>query len=490
MRFTTPHRPSLAGWGLGLLLLFSNVANVTAVDGSISLGEAAQALPSCALTCLASAISNSTCEAADVDCICANGPLNDAATVCIMGACSVKESLVAKNNTHKLCGAQETTEGEVIPVFAVFLSLALVAVALRMVARLLTKAYFWWDDGCNFIALFGLVAFGAINIKSVVYGYGMNIWLLPFDNVTTILQLFFANMLLYTATRFFIRASIILFYIRVFPSDQNKNLRSILYYTMIFNVAYNLGFFFAVLFQCTPIHFFWDQWDGEHVGHCGNVNLLAWVAAITGILFDVWLLALPFPQLMALNLHWKKKVMGSIMFSMGACVIVISLIRLKTINQFTRAVNPSKDIVQLCLWSDIELAIGVICPCLPSFRLMLRRLLPRIMGTSGRFEMDRVTGTAATGTGAGGSKHMSRSVSKGGGLQSIVKTTSIGIEFTNGRESARHGDSSASVTALFTDSDEESGNGGGGRMEGHSSHGSHGDGLGHAGLGVHGGGRR
>lgn len=167
-------------------------------------------------------------------------------------------------------------------------------------------------------------------------------------------------MLIYTALRFLTRASIILFYLRVFPAGQNNKTGRILQYTMIFNVIYNLSFFLAVVFQCTPIESFWTLWERLDDGHkCGNVNALAWVAAITGIVFDAWLLVLPFPQLHALQLHWKKKVMGGLMFSVGiwsvpivnlffvwvltsGSVIIISLIRLKTINEFTRAGNPTR----------------------------------------------------------------------------------------------------------------------------------------------------
>jgi hypothetical protein len=175
--------------------------------------------------------------------------------------------------------------------------------------------------------------------------------------------MFFVEMLLYTITRFFVRASIILFYLRVFPPSPDNKLGRILQYTMIFNVVYNISFLFAVIFQCTPISGFWTQWEGIHEGYCGNANILAWVAAATGIAFDLWLLALPFPQLLALNLHWKKKLMGGMMFFVGVAsvslatattepqpevmltanpsVMIISLVRLKTINEFTRAVNPT-----------------------------------------------------------------------------------------------------------------------------------------------------
>ena len=133
--------------------------------------------------------------------------------------------------------------------------------------------------------------------------------------------MFFVEMLLYTITRFFVRASIILFYLRVFPPSPDNKLGRILQFTMAFNVVYNFSFLFAVIFQCTPISDFWTQWEGVNEGHCGNANILAWVAAATGIVFDLWLLALPFPQLLALNLHWKKKLMGGMMFFVGvACV--------------------------------------------------------------------------------------------------------------------------------------------------------------------------
>ena len=124
-------------------------------------------------------------------------------------------------------------------------------------------------------------------------------------------------MILYTLARFFIRASIIFFYLRVFSPMADNKLGRILLFTLAFNFLWSMSFFFAVIFQCQPIPTFWMRWDGQTEGHCMNSNALIWVAAGMGIAFDVWLLALPFPQLLALNLHWKKKVMGGMMFSVG-----------------------------------------------------------------------------------------------------------------------------------------------------------------------------
>lgn len=54
-----------------------------------------------------------------------------------------------------MCGEFPERDGTVIPLYSVFIGLAVVAVMLRVVARMLTKAYFWWDDFAN---LFGFVS--------------------------------------------------------------------------------------------------------------------------------------------------------------------------------------------------------------------------------------------------------------------------------------------------------------------------------------------
>lgn len=149
------------------------------------------------------------------------------------------------------------------------------------------------------------------------WGLGRDIWLVDLSHITELLKTFFINMFFYTITRFLIRASIILFYLRVFPPSPTNKLTKLLKWTMGFNIVYNMAFLFAVIFQCSPVPHAWHGWDGTDHGTCVNVNLLAWLAAATGIAFDVWLLALPFPQLLALNLPRRKKIMGAMMFSVG-----------------------------------------------------------------------------------------------------------------------------------------------------------------------------
>ncbi|KAK5651853.1 hypothetical protein OQA88_11622 [Cercophora sp. LCS_1] len=431
---------SISTFGLCLGALSNVVAAQSLIPG-------ADRLPECALSCFRQSIPETGCNATDLACLCPSDAFRLDATLCVQAACTVKETLTSRNVTADLCNDPTEGDDRVITILAVFLGLAALAVVLRIIARILTKAYFWWDDLCNLFAMGGCIAYAVVNFEAVGKGMGKDIWFLEFHHVNDVVRDFFINMLLYTTTRFLVRSSIILFYLRVFPLRSDNKLGRILVATLIANVVYNLSFFLTVVFQCQPISYFWTAWEGEHEGHCGNFTVLAWVAAITGIIFDAWLLALPFPQLLALNLHWKKKIMGSMMFSVGMAVVVISFIRLKTINQFTRASNPTRDVVELIIWSGIELDVGVICPCLPSLRLLLRKIMPRIIGTTGNYEMGSVANGTRGGTGARKSVGVGNMMGSGIVVSMSVKTS----QDSRGDEK----DCSASVTGLVRDPQRE-----------------------------------
>ncbi|KAK4195440.1 hypothetical protein QBC40DRAFT_20253 [Triangularia verruculosa] len=434
---TLRHAYTLAGlW----LLIFVGAA---VAAKQVSLEQELLTLPPCALPCVVGAINDSRCGAHDSDCICSSARFDEDASFCVRLHCSPRETLTAKNITYQWCDHPNEGDRTLLPAFSIFLGLAIAAVALRLVARVVTDAWFWWDDLCNFVAIAGCAVYTGLYIEAVHLGMGKDTWFVPFENITKIMQTYFATMLTYTTTRFFIRASIILFYLRVFPALSDSKLRRVIVWTGVFNVVYNIAFFFAALFQCTPVSAFWTAWEGVGNNQCVNLNALAWSAAATGIAFDIWLLALPFPQLLSLNLHWKKKLMGSMMFLCGAAVVIISLIRLKTINATTRAVNPTKDTVDLSLWTGIEIDVGVICPCLPSFRLLLRKVLPKLMRESTRsYELNPI--------------------SKGDGvtvttrISAHVESSSNNDIFLRPHKDSNDGRSCESVTGLVDPSDGES----------------------------------
>lgn len=68
---------------------------------------------------------------------------------------------------------------------------------------------------------------------------------------------------------------------------------------------------------CQPMSMSWDQWDHEHKGHCGDINMMAFANAGISIVLDFLMLALPISQVWQLQMGYKKKLGVALMFSVG-----------------------------------------------------------------------------------------------------------------------------------------------------------------------------
>jgi hypothetical protein len=102
---------------------------------------------------------------------------------------------------------------------------------------------------------------------------------------------------------------------RIFQIHLAKNLLRI---SFVINAVFSGAATLALVFQCTPVSFFWHQWDGEHQGHCVSAKSVIWSCAAIAFAFDLWLIVLPIPFVARLKLSWQKKVQISIMFVIGA----------------------------------------------------------------------------------------------------------------------------------------------------------------------------
>ncbi len=106
-------------------------------------------------------MANSSCTPADAACLCTDKTFNDLATECIHASCSVRETLTSKKITSLMCGITPSRDNSLIPLYSVFIGLAVVAVILRLMARAVMQAYFWWDDLANMFAFVRLPSFSS-----------------------------------------------------------------------------------------------------------------------------------------------------------------------------------------------------------------------------------------------------------------------------------------------------------------------------------------
>lgn len=62
-------------------------------------------------------------------------------------------------------------------------------------------------------------------------------------------------------------------------------------------------------------------------------------------------------------------------------VTVVSVLRLQSLIYLARSSNPTWDQWLVAWWSTIEVHVGMICTCLPTLRLILVRIYPRVFST-------------------------------------------------------------------------------------------------------------
>lgn len=108
--------------------------------------------------------------------------------------------------------------------------------------------------------------------------------------------------------------SILVFYLRVFVS---LPFRRLVFLGLTLAGLILTIFTFLVTFQCSPVKHAWQFWDGERPGSCHNVNAIIWAMAAANLALDLYVMSIPFPQLITLSLSRKKKLYILAMFSVG-----------------------------------------------------------------------------------------------------------------------------------------------------------------------------
>ncbi|KAI0537841.1 50S ribosomal protein L36e [Xylaria digitata] len=356
--------------------VWSLLAIATACLASLSQ---AQSMPPCASDCLGVSLAQSTCDPTDIACICSDTTLLSTVETCVLANCTVIEALSAKNSTETLCGGEIRDNTVVTPVIvAVSGILAIVTVAMRVIDALPNRSL-QPADICAILALVTAIPLGVLELIMSSLGFGKDIWTLTPSHITRIVRFTWATELLYFILLVFTKVSLLLFYLRVFPSQMFQR---VCYITMGVVIASGIAFTLTAIFYCTPISYIWTGWARETEGHCLNFNAFAWSHAVTSIVQDLWIIALPLPSLINLQLGTRRKVHLILMFSVGLAITIISIVRLTTLVKFATTANPTYDSVTTAYWSVLEAYVSIICCCLPSVRSFLRTIAPSCFGST------------------------------------------------------------------------------------------------------------
>ncbi|KAK4232815.1 hypothetical protein C8A03DRAFT_48425 [Achaetomium macrosporum] len=279
------------------------------------------------------------------------------------------------NLTDSLCGITSYHERSYTTIIFVFAALATLVVALRFIARLRTRLPLWWDDCSAVASLSVAVGFTAVCGVYDGLGVGLDLWAVPQDNLSTIFILLEAALLCYIMSRCFVRISICLFLMRIFSV---AGARPYIVLGLALNVALSITYLFAIIFQCSPVSFFWTGWDGLHEGTCVHQWALYLAGGVLSTTLDVYYIVLPLWWVLPLQLSRAKKILTAAMLSLGLIVIITSVMRIVTLYKFTHSTNPTRILPQLVIWEGLELDAAIVCACLPSLGPLLKPVGSRL----------------------------------------------------------------------------------------------------------------
>ncbi|KAH8704615.1 heterokaryon incompatibility protein-domain-containing protein [Phaeosphaeriaceae sp. PMI808] len=306
----------------------------------------------------------------------------NAGAACNAANCSVVEVLRATNETYAACGVPTRDQSAtLLGVVASIGSLALLMVILRLVDRAVSaQAQLGWDD--LLIALSGLVSIG-MNMPVIVaarLGFGRDIWGIPPDNITESLKWLYVAYFMYMLAECLCQLSILAFYLRIMIDPK---LRLIVWIFIGMVTGFGFGNVIAMVFQCTPISFFWDGWRREMEGFCGvDVRLFGFIRGAVEIFLDLAILSMPLPMLAKLNMSRKKKLQIMSMFCVGFVITIVSCLRLWSFVKFAQTQNATYDNTSGLYWCATESNLFTVVACMPAMHAIFHKFLRRFRESS------------------------------------------------------------------------------------------------------------
>ncbi|KAH8431438.1 putative integral membrane protein (Pth11) [Aspergillus melleus] len=245
-----------------------------------------------------------------------------------------------------------------IAICLIFSTLAFVAVGVRFWIRLQMNRLPWADD---FAALSSAVlgaAYTGIAVGQTRWGLGTSAAYFPVENAVPFSKVQYAGGPVYTLALLGFKVSLLASYLRI--GGFIRPYKVVIVVVIIAVVCNQMIFTCLLLFACSPIQ---KQWDMMVPGNCINTIASYYALAGTSLGFDLIIIALPLPVLWRLHLRLRQRIALVAIYALGFFITVIQIIRIFTI----KALETYTDSEPIVMWSSVEISLGVIISCVPTY---------------------------------------------------------------------------------------------------------------------------
>ena len=213
---------------------------------------------------------------------------------------------------------------------------------------------------------------------------------LTLDEMILSAKLNFAQGLIYNPILGCVKFAIILFLLRL--DDKRRRIQWTLWGLFAFNAGHIIAVFLVVVFQCTPVHMYWDHFktdvildDGTVVNpnyHCIDQAAFSISTAGVAVATDVVILMVPVFIMWNLRMPLRRKLAVLFVLSLGWVVAVVGAVRIKFFVDmwYGSFKDPSHS-----LWSTlsaVENNVAIMVASGPAIKALITWFSPRFFGTS------------------------------------------------------------------------------------------------------------
>ncbi|GAM42577.1 integral membrane protein [Talaromyces pinophilus] len=258
-----------------------------------------------------------------------------------------------------------TNAPRLIAIVSVFSIAALLAVLLRFYARFFTNRKPWVDDYTALVSVVLLIVYSGLAIGQTRWGQGLDPAAFPPEDIIPFGKIQYAGGPIYTLALLGFKLALLTSYLRIAGFVQFY--KKVLYGLVILCICNSITFTLLICLTCIPVA---KIWDSTVPGHCINAIAAYYAIAGSSLALDVLIIILPIPVLLKLKLNSKQKLVLVGMFATGFFVTVIQIIRIFTIKNL----QSYTDSAAIIIWSAIEISLGIIVPCIPTWAPLVRSM--------------------------------------------------------------------------------------------------------------------
>ncbi|KAL1615515.1 hypothetical protein SLS56_011784 [Neofusicoccum ribis] len=209
--------------------------------------------------------------------------------------------------------------------------------------------------------------------------YGPDDWMMvvSLENLVMVLKLLVAFECVYCTAVALVKLSLLLMYMRIFPT---KGFKIGAYILGFMTIGWCIAINCVSIFQCHPIK---KAWLPTIPGSCINLKASFIGNAVPNILTDVAILCMPIGQVWKLQVTPTQRASLCFMFLLGSFVLFASIYRFTTIMQF-QLTDTTWTLATACTWCVVEVASGIISACLPTLRPLMKMVSSQFGSSRGR----------------------------------------------------------------------------------------------------------